>query len=81
MFKWLTKLFTRRSGTTANRQVTGATTANKYVDEEEQLKEILEVMKKNPNNSEIMKIMASDFEKRSKQKDDRGTASSPISSP
>lgn len=81
MFKWLIKIFTGKRESPADNQKRENAPTNKYVDEDELREKIREIMAKNSDNSELTKLLASDLEKRSNQKDDRGSASSPISSP
>ena len=69
MFNWLHRLFGNESSVSEHR---------KY--ESQQRAEIQTVLNENSNPSEVMKMLAKDFEERSLKEKEGGSSSSPISS-
>ncbi len=69
MFNWLRRLFGNESSVPEH---------SKY--ESQQREEIQTVLNENSNPSEVMKMLAMDFEERSLKEKEGGSSSSPISS-
>jgi len=81
MFRWFAKLFNRDSEVLLKTKSGSLKTPDKYINEEEQLEIMRKVLIDHPDFSATMKMMIDDFEKRKEKKDNRGSASSPVSSP
>lgn len=69
MFTWMRKIFSKESASSG---------ISEY--EEEQLERIHALLRDNPDATDVMKMLAKDFEARSLTQDRGGSSSSPLSS-